>query len=291
MCALIAALRRGEVAGLVRGDDRLVLGGQVRAALELAAADHLHHQVDRELAVEAREQGVAGEVDLMLVEGGVRRVPLRVRDRVGGRVVELAEAAQLGAADLADGALGRLQLEREPHVVALRDRRLGQRRDVVAAPRLHGQQALGDEPRQRVVDGAARDTERRGQLVQAHLLARAELAADELRLQRLVDAVVQIRPGLNGDCHAAIPNMTLLERQPADVRLGSARAGEHPPLRRPARARRHRVAPPRARRRRHARRRLARARPRRRAVRAPLRGEQALRGRRHRARPTETRWR
>ncbi len=203
MCALIASLRRLEVAGLVRVDDRAVLGREVRAALELAAADHLHHQVDRELAVEAREQRVAGEVDLVLVEGGVRRVPLGVRDGLGGRLVQLAEAAQLVAVDAADRALRRLQLERQPDVVAVRDRRFGQRGHVVAAPRLDRQQALGDEPRQGVVDRAARDAERRGQLVQAHLLARAELARHEPRLQRLVDAVVQVRPGRSGDRHEA----------------------------------------------------------------------------------------
>ena len=94
MCARIAALRRREVAGFVRVDDRGVLGREVGATLELAAADHLHHQVDRQLPVEAREQRVAGEIDLVLVEGGVRGVPLGVRDGLGGRLVQLAEAAQ-----------------------------------------------------------------------------------------------------------------------------------------------------------------------------------------------------
>ena len=62
-------------------DDLAVLRDEVRVALDAAAADHLHQQVHRQLAVEAREQRVAGEVDLELVEGGVRGVPLLVRDR------------------------------------------------------------------------------------------------------------------------------------------------------------------------------------------------------------------
>ena len=119
MCARIAVARRLEVAGLVRVDDRAVLVRQVRAALELAAADHLHHQVDREVAVEARQERVAGEVDLVLVEGGVRRVPLGVRDGLGGRLVQLAEAAQLVRPTRPTARLRRLQLERQPHVVPL----------------------------------------------------------------------------------------------------------------------------------------------------------------------------
>ena len=54
--------------------------------------------------------------------------------------------------------------------------RLGHGGHVVAAPRLHRQQALRDEPRQRVVHGAARDAELGRELVQAELGARPGLA-------------------------------------------------------------------------------------------------------------------
>src|SRR5262245_32088931 len=43
-----------QVAELECIDDRCVLGGEVGTALEAPAADHLHHQVHRQLAVEAR---------------------------------------------------------------------------------------------------------------------------------------------------------------------------------------------------------------------------------------------
>ena len=86
--------RRPEIGGLECIDDRAVLGREVRATLELASADHLHHQVDREIAVEAGEQCVRRKVDLVLVEGGVGRVPARVRDGGDGRFVQLPEAAQ-----------------------------------------------------------------------------------------------------------------------------------------------------------------------------------------------------
>ena len=167
--------RRPEIARLEGVDDRAVLGREVRAALELAAPDHLHHQVDGEVAVEAGEQRVRREVDLVLVEGGVRGVPARVRDGRDGLLVQLPEAAQLVAADPPDGRLRRLQLERQPDVVALRDRRPGQRRHVVAAARLDGEETLCDESGEGVVDGAARDAELGRELVQAHLLAGAEL--------------------------------------------------------------------------------------------------------------------
>ena len=61
---VIAARVAVAVARLEARDDRLVLGDEVLVALDAAAADHLHHQVDGELAVEAREQRVAREVDL-----------------------------------------------------------------------------------------------------------------------------------------------------------------------------------------------------------------------------------
>ena len=44
-----------------------------------------------------------------------------------------------------------------------------------------------------MVHRAAGDAERGGELVQAELLARPELAVDELLLERLVHAVVQVR--------------------------------------------------------------------------------------------------
>jgi len=49
--------------------------------LDPACADHLHHQVHRELAIEPREERVSREVDLMLVESRIRGVPLLVGDR------------------------------------------------------------------------------------------------------------------------------------------------------------------------------------------------------------------
>ena len=121
-------------------------------------------------------------------------------------VVQLAEAAQLVAADAcrppAPPPAARAPAARRTcssvaaSVSAVH---------VVAAPRLHGQQALGDEPRQSVVDGAARDAERRRQLVQAHLLARARApAARAGRFERLVRTPGRselLRAG-SGDRHA-----------------------------------------------------------------------------------------
>ena len=166
-------LRRRQVAGGERVHDRAVLDRQVRARLQPAAADHLHHQVDRELPVEAREERVAGEVDLMLVEGRVRGVPLLVGDGRGRRLQQLAEPLEARSGDPADGCLGRVQLERPADVVALDECRRGQRVDVVAAARLDREQALGDEPGEGVVDGAAGDAEIGGELVQAELRARS----------------------------------------------------------------------------------------------------------------------
>ena len=48
------------------------------------------------------------------------------------------------------------------------------------------------------MDRAARDTERGRELVQAHLLAGAELTADQPLLDRLVDDVVQVRAWWGG---------------------------------------------------------------------------------------------
>ncbi len=69
--------RAVEVAVLDRVDDRAVLGGEVLATLDPAAAHDLHHQVDRQLAVVRGQQVVPGELDLELVEVGVGGVPAR----------------------------------------------------------------------------------------------------------------------------------------------------------------------------------------------------------------------
>ena len=81
MCVRIACCVRGQIAGLERLHDRAMLAGEVLAALELAAADHLHHQVHRQLPVHVREHAVACEVDLELVERRIGRIPLLLRDR------------------------------------------------------------------------------------------------------------------------------------------------------------------------------------------------------------------
>ena len=81
--------------------------------------------------------------------------------------------ASWAASSVPDRALGRVQLERQPNVVPLATACARDRRDVVAAPRLDGQEPFGDESRQRVVHGAARDAELGGELVQEQLRARA----------------------------------------------------------------------------------------------------------------------
>jgi hypothetical protein len=113
------AARPVDVSALECLHDPAVLGDEVRMALDVPAPDDLHHQVHRELAVEAGEQRVSGEVDLVLVEGRVRRVPLPVRDGVGRRVEERAERLQLGVPQPPDRALGGVELEREADVVPL----------------------------------------------------------------------------------------------------------------------------------------------------------------------------
>ena len=182
MCARIAASCGLEVARLVRVDDRGVLGRQVCAALELAAADHLHHQVHRQLAVEAREQGVAGEIDLVLVEGGVRGVPLGVRDGLGGRLVQLAEAAQAVPSDPADrrsrprGARARAARRSPPRAPT---RSAASRSSRAATSR------SGGPPRRAASARGGPGCGRRragGQLVQAQLLAGAELPAQSRAL-------------------------------------------------------------------------------------------------------------
>ena len=71
-------------------------------ALDPAAADDLHHQVHGQLAVEAREERVPGEVDLVLVERGVRGVPLLVRDRGVGRLERAGEPRERLVLDAPD---------------------------------------------------------------------------------------------------------------------------------------------------------------------------------------------
>src|SRR5207342_709952 len=88
------ASRAVRVAGLERLDDAPVLGDEVLVTLETAAAYDLHHQVHGQLPVEARELRVAGEIDLILVECRVRRVPFRVRDRVRSRIEEGTERCE-----------------------------------------------------------------------------------------------------------------------------------------------------------------------------------------------------
>ena len=154
---------RGPSSGkVVRGeriDDATVLRDEVRMALDVSATDHLHHQIDRELAIEAREERVSREVDLELVERGVRHVPLVVGDRRVGRLEQLGEAGEPVLGSGLDGPLGCEQLERQTHVVPLRDSARRHRSHVVAAPWPHGEQPLRDESRESVVDRASRHAE------------------------------------------------------------------------------------------------------------------------------------
>ena len=91
------ALDRGrvELSGRERVDDVAMLGDEVRVTLDVATADHLHHQVHGELPVEAREERIARDVDLVLVERCVGGIPLLVRDRSVRSLEELGEAGQL----------------------------------------------------------------------------------------------------------------------------------------------------------------------------------------------------
>ena len=159
--------------------------------------DHLHHQVHRELPVEPGQHRVAGQVDLVLVERRVRGVPFLLRDRGLGRLHENPKADELRTSDRPDRARRRVQLERQPDVVALDERGRRHGRHVVAAARLDRQQPLGDEARERVVDGAARDTELGRELVQAELGPGAGIAPEHAlpRASR--------RPARSGSCAAA----------------------------------------------------------------------------------------
>ncbi len=173
MCSRIARCGGSRSPAGERLDDPAVLGDEVRMALDVAAADHLHHQVDGQLAVEPREQRVTGEVDLVLVERRVRRVPLLVRDRrVRRRRADPSKRRAGRCSSCSDRALRGEELECQAHVVALRERTRGHGRDVVPAPRPHGEQPLGDEARQRVMHGASGHAELGRERVQAQLRAR-----------------------------------------------------------------------------------------------------------------------
>ena len=194
MCVLIACCAAGEIAGVEGIDDRAMLAGEVLAALEPAAADHLHHQVHRQLAIDVREHLVAGEIDLELVERGVGRVPLLLRDRRLGLLHQRAEAVELRAGrptPTVRSAACSSSARRTSYPST--DGRRRHRRDVVAAARLDREQALRDEARQRVVHRAARDAELGRELVQAQLRARARVAAQHALPQRLVDLLVEVR--------------------------------------------------------------------------------------------------
>jgi len=92
-----------------------------------------------------------------------------------------------------DGDVRRVELEGEAHLVPLEQRVGGDRSDEIAAPGLHGQQALRDEARQGVVHRATRHPELGGELVQAQLRARAWISSQHALPQRLVDLLVEVR--------------------------------------------------------------------------------------------------
>ena len=191
-----------------------VLGDEVRVTLDVAPADHLHHQVHGELPVEAREERIAGEIDLVLVERCVGGIPLLVRDRGVGALEELGEAGQLRRVEAADRALGSEELECEPHVVALGHRARRHRGDEVTASRSHGEQALGDEPRERVMNGTAGDSQLGRERVEAELVSGGLLPREHSHPQLVVDALVEVRRGERLG-HRAGPNMSRVWRQPA----------------------------------------------------------------------------
>ena len=122
MCVLIASCAAARSPAVEGVDDRAVLAGEVLATLEPAAANHLHHQVHGQLPIDVREHLVRGEIDLELVEGGVGGIPLLLRDRRLGLDHQRPEPVELRAVDRADGALGRVQLERQAHVVPVDER-------------------------------------------------------------------------------------------------------------------------------------------------------------------------
>ena len=107
---------------------------------------------------------------------------------------ELPEPGQLGRTETPYRALRRVKLEGAAYVVPFLERVRGDRRHVVAAPSLHGEETLGDETRERVVHRAARNPELGRQLVQAQLLSRPRRTGQDAAPQRLVDLLVQVRP-------------------------------------------------------------------------------------------------
>ena len=119
MCARIAVRAASRSPASYASTIAAVLGRQVGAALELAAADHLHHQVDRR----ARGRSARAE-SCRRDRPGARG---RRRSQQSHSAWETASAVDSCSSrkrrspsrpTRADGALGGLQLERQPHVVA-----------------------------------------------------------------------------------------------------------------------------------------------------------------------------
>ena len=144
-CSRIARSARGEVAGGEGLDDAPMLRDEVRVAFDVPAADDLHHQVHRELAVEARQERVAARSiwNSWKAALAASHSSCEIAASVASR--RSAKRSSRAVVDAADGELGREQLEREPYVVALGDRARGHGRDEVAAPRAYAQEALGHE--------------------------------------------------------------------------------------------------------------------------------------------------
>ena len=125
-----------------------------------------------------------------------------------------AKRASCAGVEAADRALGGEELECEPHVVALGHRARRHRRDEVTASRSHGEQALGDEPRERVMNGTAGDSELGREHVEAELASGRLLPREHSHPQLVVDALVEVRSGERPG-HRAGPNMSRVWRQPA----------------------------------------------------------------------------
>ena len=171
MCVLIAELRRCEVARLERVDDRAVLPGEVLAALEPAAANHLHHQVHGQLPIDVREHLVPARSIWNSWKAALAASHSSCEIAASDSTISARNRSSFAPVDRADRALGRVQLEREAHVVPVDQRLRRHRRDVVPAARLDREQALRDEARQGMVHRAARDAELGRELVQAQLRA------------------------------------------------------------------------------------------------------------------------
>ena len=177
----------------------------MRVPFDMPSADHLHHQVHGELAVETRQKRITCQIDLELVKRRVRRVPLLVRDgRVGGGE-EIREARELRLVEHSDRALRREELECQAHVVSLCNRACRHRSDVVPAPRPHREQALGDETRERVVHRAPGYAELVCERVQAQLRSRGLLSREDARSKLVVDPLVEVRPG---ECQRHVLDLT-----------------------------------------------------------------------------------